>query len=50
MCERIKKRFSAEYVEFLLIHSPQVCAKCRNGSFTTLWLANRTMGFREPYI
>jgi len=42
--KRIKKRFSPEYVEFLLIqmrHSPKVCAKCRNGSFTTLWLTER---------
>ena len=39
----IRKQFSAEYAEFLLIqmgHSPTVCPKCGNGSFTTLWLAD----------
>jgi hypothetical protein len=39
---RIRKQFSPEYTEFLLIqigYSPQVCPKCGNGSFTTLWLA-----------
>jgi hypothetical protein len=41
--ERIRKQFSPEYVEFLLIqmgHSPKVCPKCGNTSFTTLWLAD----------
>jgi hypothetical protein len=40
--EGIRKQFSLEYAEFLLAqmgYSPQVCPKCGNGSFTTLWLA-----------
>jgi len=40
--EGIRKQFSREYAEFLLVqmkYSPQVCPKCGNGSFTTLWLA-----------
>jgi hypothetical protein len=40
--ERIRKQFSPEYAEFLLVqmgYSPQVCPKCGNCSFTTLWLA-----------
>ena len=40
--EGIKKQFSPEYAEFLLIqagHSPTVCPKCGSTSFTTLWLA-----------
>jgi hypothetical protein len=39
---RIRKQFSPEYAEFLLIqmgHSPKVCPKCGSTSFTTLWLA-----------
>jgi hypothetical protein len=41
--EGIRKQYSPEYAEFLLIqmaHSPNVCPKCGNGSFTTLWLAD----------
>jgi hypothetical protein len=40
---RIRKQFSPEYAEFLLVqmgHSPKVCPKCGNSSFTTLWLAD----------
>jgi hypothetical protein len=40
--ERIRKQFSPDYAEFLLVqmgHSPQVCPRCGNASFTTLWLA-----------
>ena len=40
--DRLRKQFSPEYAEFMLIqmgHSPKVCPKCGNGSFTTLWLA-----------
>jgi hypothetical protein len=40
--EGIRKQFSSEYAEFLLVQmglSPQVCPTCGNGSFTTLWLA-----------
>jgi hypothetical protein len=40
--DRIRKQFSPEYAEFLLIqmgHSPTVCPNCGNTSFTTLWLA-----------
>lgn len=40
--ERIRKQFSPEYSEFLLIqagYSPKVCPKCGSTSFATLWLA-----------
>jgi hypothetical protein len=40
--DRLRKQFSPEYAEFLLVqmgYSPRVCPKCRNDSFTTLWLA-----------
>ncbi len=43
LVERIRKQYSAEYAEFLLVqmgYSPQVCPKCGNGSFTTLCLAD----------
>jgi hypothetical protein len=42
VAQGIRKQFSPEYAEFLLVqmgYSPQVCPKCGNGSFTTLWLA-----------
>src|ERR1700724_1499288 len=42
VAQRIRKQFSPEYAEFLLVqmgYSPQVCPKCGHGSFTTLWLA-----------
>jgi hypothetical protein len=41
--EGIRKQYAPEYAEFFLIqmgHSPKVCPKCGNGSFTTLWLAD----------
>ena len=42
LVEGIKRQFSPEYAEFLLIqagYSPKVCPKCGSTSFTTLWLA-----------
>jgi hypothetical protein len=45
--EGIKKQFSPEYAELLLIqggYSAQVCPKCGNTSFTTLWLARPNRG------
>jgi hypothetical protein len=42
LVDRIRKQFSPEYGEFLLIqagYSPKVCPKCGSTSFTTLWLA-----------
>ena len=41
IAQGIRKQFSPEYAEFLLVqmgYSPKVCPKCGNGS-TTLWLA-----------
>jgi hypothetical protein len=41
--DRLRKQYSPEYMEFLLVnmgYSPKVCPKCGNGSFTTLWLAD----------
>jgi hypothetical protein len=43
IAERIRKQYATDYAEFLLIHMgylPQVCPKCQNKSFTTLWLAD----------
>jgi len=48
LVERIKKQFSPEYAELLLIqagYSHKVCPKCGSTSFTTLWLANANFSF-----
>lgn len=43
IAEGIRKQYAPEYAEFLFVqmgYSAQVCPKCRNESFTTLWLAD----------
>jgi hypothetical protein len=42
VAQGIRRQFSSEYAELLLVqmgYSTQVCPKCDNDSFTTLWLA-----------
>jgi hypothetical protein len=41
--QHIRRQYSPDYAEFLLVqmgYAPRVCPKCRNTSFSTLWLAN----------
>jgi hypothetical protein len=43
IAERIRKQYATDYAEFLLVqmgYLPQVCPKCQNKSFSTLWLAD----------
>jgi hypothetical protein len=47
LIERVKKQFSPEYAELVLIqagYSAKVCPKCGSTSFTTLWLAKPNRG------